>query len=147
MAGLDPITAVANIGNTIIDKIFPDKTKAAETRLKLLELQQSGGLKELETVMSVMLAEAKSNDPWTSRARPSFLYVMYIMILWSVPMGVLSIFKPDMAIQIAAGMKAWLAAIPESMWWTFGVGYTGYTVSRSVDKSKIDKIKKMLPWG
>lgn len=147
MAGLDPITAVANIGSTIIDKIFPDKTAAAEAKLKLLELQQSGSLKELSMAMSVMLAESKSSDPWTSRARPSFLYVMYIMILWSIPMGVLSIFNPGMTSTMAAGMQAWLAAIPESMWWAFGIGYTGYNISRSMDKGKIDKLKNFIPFS
>jgi hypothetical protein len=31
--------------------------------------------------MAAVLAEAESPDPWTSRARPSFLYVMYVLLL------------------------------------------------------------------
>ena len=100
-------------------------------------MQQNGELKELETRMSAILAEAKSADPWTSRARPSFLYVIYLMILMAIPIGILSAFNPAMAIQIASGMRAWLASIPDALWATFGIGYTGYTVARSAwDKKR-----------
>ena len=33
-------------------------------------------LERVRTQMAGVLAEAGSTDPWTSRARPSFLYVM-----------------------------------------------------------------------
>ena len=127
----DPLSAAFDLGNTIINKFFSSPEEKAKAALKLKEMEQAGELKELETRMSAIVAEAKSSDPWTSRARPSFLYVMYIMILASVPIGVLSIFRPDAATQIASGMKAWLGALPNELWWTFGTGYCGYTVARS----------------
>ena len=37
--------------------------------------------------MSAIVAEANSSDPWTSRARPSFLYLIYVLLLFAVPMG------------------------------------------------------------
>jgi hypothetical protein len=104
-------------------------------------MAQDGELKELEISMSAIVAEARSSDPWTSRARPSFLYVMYVMILTALPMGVLSVFRPDMAVQIAEGVKAWLTAIPDQLWWLFGAGYLGYTGVRSfVDKRQAERI-------
>ena len=127
----DPITAALSLGGTIIDKIFPDPEQRDKAKLELFKLQQEGKLKETELSMSAIVAEAKSKDPWTSRARPSFLYVMYIMILASIPIGILSVFKPDTAIQIANGMKAYLGSLPTELWWTFGTGYGGYTVARS----------------
>jgi hypothetical protein len=132
-------TAVVGIGGKLIDKLFPDPAEKAKAQAVLIELQQSGELKELETRMSAIIAEAKSADPWTSRARPSFMYVMYIMILAAIPMGLLSAFDPAQAVQIAAGMKAWLSAIPDGMWATFGIGYTGYSVARSMDKKNLAK--------
>ena len=133
----EPITAALEIGGKIIDKIFPDQESKQRAKIELAMMQQNGELKELETRMSAILAEAKSADPWTSRARPSFLYVIYLMILTAIPMGILSAFNPAMAIQIASGMQAWLASIPDALWATFGIGYTGYTVARSVwDKKK-----------
>ena len=133
----EPITAALEIGGKIIDKIFPDQESKQRAKIELAMMQQNGELKELETRMSAILAEAKSADPWTSRARPSFLYVIYLMILMAIPIGILSAFNPAMAIQIASGMRAWLASIPDALWATFGIGYTGYTVARSVwDKKK-----------
>lgn len=120
----------------LVGKFIPDPQKQAEMQLEVLRMAQAGELEELKTKMSAILAEASSNDPWTSRARPSFMYVMYIMILASIPMGVLYVFNPAAAMGIAAGMKAWLEAIPGEMWTLFGVGYTGYAVMRGVEKIK-----------
>lgn len=125
---------ILGIGSTIIDKLFPDKGKAQEMKMKLAEMEQQGGLRELEVRMSAIIAEAKSSDPWTSRARPTFMYVIYVMILFSVPMGALSAFNPEMATDVAEGMQAWLGSIPDGLWATFGIGYTGYSVARSIDK-------------
>ena len=100
-------------------------------------MQQAGELKELETRMSAILAEAKSADPWTSRARPSFLYVVYVVILAAIPMGIPHAFNPDLAVGIAQGFQAWLHAIPEDLWWLFGAGYLGYTGARTFDKRKL----------
>lgn len=125
---------VIEAGLKLLDKVIPDPAQKAEAQRKLIELQQTGQLEELRISMSAILAEAQSADPWTSRARPSFLYVIYVLILLSIPMGVLSAFRPEMAVAIAAGMKAYLDAIPESMWALFGAGYLGYTGFRSWDK-------------
>ena len=78
---------------SIIDKIIPDKEARAKAKLELLALEGSQELKAIEARMSAIVAEAQSADPWTSRARPSFLYVMYAMILFALPMGVLSAFE------------------------------------------------------
>jgi hypothetical protein len=131
------IDGLLDVGGKLIDKIWPDPAEREKAKAQLLQMQQNGELKELETRMSAILAEAQSKDPWTSRARPSFMYVMYTMILASIPMGALHAFDPAMAVSIADGMKAWLSAIPQEMWMLFGVGYTGYTYARSKDKQNI----------
>lgn len=106
--------------------------KAAEIVLKTTEIEA----KLEETRISVMVAEASSQDKWTSRARPSFLYVIYILLLTALPMGVLFAINPVMANNITYGFKLWLAAIPESLYALFGVGYLGYAATRSYDKGK-----------
>lgn len=133
---------ILGIGGKLIDKLFPDKEKAQEMKMKLAEMEQQGELQELEVRMSAIIAEAKSADPWTSRARPTFMYVIYIMILASIPMGIVSALNPDMAKSIAEGMKAWLGSIPDGLWATFGIGYTGYSVARSIDKKSVNKLPK-----
>jgi hypothetical protein len=134
----DPLTAVLNIGSKVLDKVFPDPEERERAKLEMLKLQQEGQFKEIEVQVSAILAEARSADPWTSRARPSFLYVMYCLILFAIPMGILSVFRPDIASQIAEGMKSWLSAIPAELWTVFGIGYTGYTIARSAWDKKID---------
>ena len=46
------------------------------------------------------------------------------------------LFDPDLAARVAAGLKAWLGALPEEMWTLFGIGYLGYVGARTWDKSK-----------
>ena len=133
---MDWITPIFSIGGKLIDKLFPDPVEKAKAQAELARMAQEGELKELEVRMSAILAEAKSADPWTSRARPSFLYVVYLVILAAIPMGILHAFNPDMAMGIAEGFAAWLNAIPEDMWMLFGMGYLGYTGARSLDKRK-----------
>jgi Holin of 3TMs, for gene-transfer release len=67
----------------LIDKIIPDPKARDAAKLELIKLQGSLEMESLRTQLSAVLAEAQSPDPWTNRARPSFLYVMYAMILWS----------------------------------------------------------------
>ena len=132
----DPITAIFGVGEKLIDKLIPDPEAKAKAKIELMTLAQNGELKEMETKMSAIITEAQSSDPWTSRARPSFLYVIYVMILAAIPMGFLTAFSPDTALAVTAGMKDWLAAIPESMWALFGAGYLGYAGARSFDKAR-----------
>lgn len=133
---MDPITigGIFNIGGKLIDKLFPDPEQKAQAQLELLRLQQSGELDEMRTQLSAIIADAQSADPWTSRARPSFLYVVYILLLWSIPMGVLTVFRPDAAIAFTAGFQAWMVAIPEPVLTLFGVVMTGYVAGRSWEK-------------
>lgn len=120
----------------LIDKIIPDPGARDAAKLELLKLQGSQEMEAIKTQMTAIVAEARSADPWTSRARPSFLYVMYTMILWAIPMGLIAAVRPDMARGIADGMNAYLAGIPEPMWALFGTGYLGYTAARSWGKAK-----------
>ena len=136
---MDFISPLFKIGSQIIDAIFPDPEEAQKAKYKLKNLEQTGKIKLLEARMKAIIMEAKSKDPWTSRARPSFLYVMYLMILMSIPMGFLSIYDPAMVQIVEIGMKGWLSAIPNSLWTLFGAGYLGYSVLRSKDKKEILK--------
>ena len=120
----------------VLDKIIPDTAARDKAKADLAKLEFEGDLKEMEVKMSAIVMEAQSTDPWTSRARPSFLYVVYIIILSAIPMGVLFAFSPETANNITVGFQQWLAAIPEDMWTLFGVGYLGYAGARSYDKGK-----------
>ena len=120
----------------IIDKVIPDKAARERAKLELIKLEGSQELDALKAQLSAIVAEAGSTDPWTSRARPSFLYVRYVMLLWALPMGVLAAFRPDAARDIAAGMNAYLNGLPEPLFALFGTGYLGYTAARQWGKIK-----------
>jgi len=121
---------------SIIDKIIPDKEARAKAKLELLALEGTHEMQLIEARLKAIVAEAQSRDPWTSRARPSFLYVMYALILFAIPMGVLSAFDPRLAGDIAGGMNAYLGGLPEPLYALFGTGYLGYTAARQWGKVK-----------
>lgn len=130
------ISSIFAIGGKLIDKLFPDPEQKARAQLELLKLQQDGELESVKVQLSAIIAEAQSTDPWTSRARPSFLYVVYILLLTAIPMGVLTVFSPEAAANLTTGFKAWLAAIPDSILTLFGTVMTGYVLGRSWEKTK-----------
>ena len=121
---------------SILDKVIPDKEARERAKIELIKLEGSQELEGLQARLSAILAEAQSPDPWTSRARPSFLYVMYAMILWALPMGLIASFRPEAARDIAAGMNAYLTGLPEPLYALFGTGYLGYTAARQWGKVK-----------
>ena len=121
---------------SIIDKVIPDKEARAKAKLELIALEGTQELKQIEARLSAIVTEASSADPWTSRARPSFLYVMYTLLLFALPMGVLAAFNPGVARDIATGMNAYLNGLPEPLYALFGTGYLGYTAARQWGKIK-----------
>jgi hypothetical protein len=93
------------------------------------ELEQSANATltaEVNAARDTITAEAKSGDKFTSRARPTFLYLMYVVLAWNY------LFLP--AIQYFGGRVPAPIALPDSLMWLFGSGYLGYTGARSWDK-------------
>ena len=133
---LAAVMPIVEIGARLIDKLIPDPAAKAKAQLELIEMQQRGELEELKTRMSAILAEAQSSDPWTSRARPSFLYVVYLLILFAIPMGFLSAISAETAQAVAAGFGDWLKAIPDSVVDLFQWVMLGYVGGRSWEKIK-----------
>ena len=122
--------------SSIIDKVIPDKAAREKAKLELIQLEGSQEMAMIQARLSAIVAEANSSDPWTSRARPSFLYVIYVLLLWAVPMGLIAAFHPGIARDIAGGMNAYLNGLPEPLYALFGTGYLGYTAARQWGKIK-----------
>ncbi|WP_144095737.1 holin family protein [Croceicoccus sediminis] len=120
----------------IIDKVIPDKDAREKAKLELLKLEGTHEMQMVEARLAAIVAEANSADPWTSRARPGFLYVMYAMILFAIPMGLVAAFDPTAALAIAEGMTRYLNGLPEPLYALFGTGYLGYTVARQWGKAR-----------
>lgn len=120
----------------VADKFFVDAADKERFKLEAAKMHMEGAFKQQEIALSAIITEAKSQDKWTSRARPSFMYVMYILILSSIPLGILTIFSPESAVSLTSGVQAWLNALPSELYYLFGTGYLGYTGARSWDKNK-----------
>ena len=121
---------------SIIDKVIPDKAAREKAKLELMRLEGTQEMEVVQARLAAIVAEAQSPDPWTSRARPSFLYVMYVMILFSLPMGLVAWLDPQAARDIGSGITAYLGGLPEPLYALFGTGYLGYTVARQWGKVK-----------
>jgi Holin of 3TMs, for gene-transfer release len=135
MLGIDDaIGAGAKLIDDAIDKIWPNPEDKAKAEAISIRAAADAAVVTMQAQMSVMLAEEQSQDKWTSRARPSFLYVVYLMILTGIPMGVLWAFEPAYAERIAIGLQRWLQAIPSDLWSLFSTGYLGYVAARTVEK-------------
>jgi Holin of 3TMs, for gene-transfer release len=130
------VSAVSNLADTIIRTAFPDPQDKAKADAIRSAAEVQAAVAQTSASLEAILEEARSTDRWTSRARPSFLYVIYVMLLAAIPMGVLWAFAPATADGIATGLQKWLAAIPDAVWQLFTVGYLGYTGGRSWEKIK-----------
>jgi hypothetical protein len=110
-----------------------DANKAAELALKAQELEAT-----LEqTKLSIAVAEASSQDKWTSRARPSFMYVFYFLLISLVIVApFIGVFFPAQMTQFYVNVAAGFKAVPDAMWATFTCGYLGYVGARQYGKVK-----------
>jgi hypothetical protein len=136
------ISELFGIGSKIIDTVsdyFPSEKAKNEAKLKLMQMEEAGELNELKTRLDVIKTEAKSKDPWTSRARPSFMYVFYLIILLAVPVAILGIFNPIASESFTNGLTGFWSAIPSDLYWLFGAGYLGYSGFRTIDKRTLKR--------
>lgn len=119
-------------GLSIIDKVIPDPAAKAEAQRKLIELQQTGELKQLEAQMQIITAEAKSEHWLTSAWRPiTMLTFVAIVANNYILYPYLSLFW----------LEAPLLDTPDQLWNLLQIGIGGYVVGRSAEKI-VDKYKK-----
>lgn len=128
------LPALAPLIAQVIDRLLPDPAARDQARAALLAQEGRQALSEMEVALSAILAEAQSRDPWTSRARPTFLYLIYLVILLCFGGGIVGIWWPDHVTTAAQNISNLLGAIPDDLWFLFGAGYLGYTGARSFDK-------------
>lgn len=139
---MDPITVTVatglfDVARNLINKLVQDPAANAEMQLKLMELDANNELAMLQQQMAAIVAEANSSDPWTSRARPSFMYLFYAIVIFMVVVAPLvGVFFPDKMDLLFMNVNKGFSAIPEPMWWTFTAGFLGYSGSKSLEAIK-----------
>jgi hypothetical protein len=67
MTAFDPVSAIANIGGKIIDRLWPDPVQREEAKVKLAQLQESGELARM--VNETDLVKAHLADTQSARDR------------------------------------------------------------------------------
>lgn len=72
---MDPVTLILGIGSKIIDHLFPDANAAAQAKLELFKLQQSGALAEMTGQFEINKVEAANASVFVSGWRPSVGWV------------------------------------------------------------------------
>lgn len=66
----DPITAILNLGNTVLDRVLPDKTANDAAKAQLLQLQLSGDLAAQIEQAKIDEVEAASGSTFVAGWRP-----------------------------------------------------------------------------
>jgi hypothetical protein len=80
---LDPISLILEVGNKVIDRVWPDPTQAAQAKLELIKLQQSGELAVITGQMDINKAEAANPSVFVSGWRPFIGWVCGSACAWN----------------------------------------------------------------
>ena len=118
----------------ILDKVKLDPNKKAEIELALankefelkklememLAREQEAITKEIEAASANIRAEAASGDKYTARARPSFMYMMIVIMMCNYLLFPL--------------INKAIVEYPEPLFWLFGSTILGYTGARTWEK-------------
>lgn len=119
------ISQLISAGVSIIDKVIPDPVAKAEAQRKLIELQQTGELKQLEAQMQIVTAEASSDHWLTSAWRPITMLTFVAIVANNY------ILYPYLSLFWA---EAPILDTPDQLWNLLQIGIGGYVVGRSAEK-------------
>jgi hypothetical protein len=120
-----PTDAIFNIGGKLIDRLWPDPEQRDAAKLKLITLQQSGELAELDAAMNVIVAEAQSTHWIVSAWRPITMLVFVAIVANNY------LLYPYVSLFWAA---APMLELPPDLWDLIKIGLGGYVVGRSAEK-------------
>lgn len=110
---------------SVLDKVLPNPSEAAAAKLKVLELQQTGELKQLETAAGVVISEAQGEGWLQKNWRPiTMLTFVFIVANNYIIYPYLSLFWD----------KAPMLPLPDHLWKLLELGITGYILGRSGEK-------------
>lgn len=116
---------ILDVGLKIIEKLIPDKGAREAAQLKLLEMQQSGHLAEMEAKSDIVRAEAASPHVITSAWRPILMLAITAIIVNNY------ILAPYLSAFF--GLQV-ILELPERLWDLLTIGVGGYVVGRSGEK-------------
>lgn len=125
----DPISAALDLGNTLIQRIFPDPAQANAAKLELMKLQQNGELQQITGQLDINKEEAKSSSVFVSGWRPAIGWICALALAYQY------LFRP-IAIWIAALCGHNLPPMPglDDNLWQLLLGMLGLGGLRTFEK-------------
>jgi lysozyme family protein len=122
----------------LIDAVLPrqvaDPAQREAIRAEVMAAIEARGPAIADDAASLAAADPAATDKWVTRARPSFLYGVYLMVFGAIPFGIAYGLFPEFCGRVVEGVTLFLSAIPELGWYLFGSAYLGYSGLRSWDK-------------
>ena len=110
----DPVTVVLGIGSQLIDRLWPDPTKAAEAKLKLFEMEKSGELAGLTGQLEINKIEAANPSLFVSGWRPfvgwicgiglAMQFLVSPLIMWGAAIAGISLVLPSLDLGVLVTM-------------------------------------------
>jgi hypothetical protein len=80
---MNPIEILLSLGSTLIERLFPDPAQAADAKLKLLMMQQSGELAAMTAQTDINKVEAANSSTFVSGWRPGLGWVCVLACGWN----------------------------------------------------------------
>jgi hypothetical protein len=128
---LDPVSALLDIGNTIITRIFPDPAQRDAAQLALLKMQQDGDLAAITGQMEINKVEAGSSSVFVAGWRPFAGWVCGIGLAY------VSILEPiARLVATFVGYEGSFPAIDTTLTMQVLLGMLGMGGLRTLDKIK-----------
>lgn len=134
----DPLTAILNVGQSVIERIWPDANKRAEEMRKLEELRQKGDLAELEAHVQLLTGQLQIN---AAEAQHKSLFVAgwrpFVGWIGGVAFAYATVFEP--IARFAATLSGYTGEFPvldTGITMQVLLGMLGLGLMRSYDKTK-----------
>lgn len=122
----DPVSAVANAVQSIVERVVPDPAAQIAAKEQLATLYMQGDIARMTAQAGVITAEAASLNKLTSSWRPCLMYVFMLIIINNY------ILAPYFQAMFHVGISL---TIPPDMWELLKLGVGGYVVGRSAEKA------------
>lgn len=134
-------TILKTLATTVVSNIFPGKPKKEidfavddvikkdtniQATIRKFELE----VEDLKDRRELIKTALRSEDPYVRRARPTFLWVMYVILI------------ANYIVFPTVGLKA--ITLPGSLLTLFGTAFIGYGAFRSADKKGINLLDVII---
>lgn len=126
---MDPLSAILQVSGKVIDRLWPDPTQAAQAKLELFKLQQTGELAQITGQLEINKTEAASSSVFVAGWRPAIVWVCAFALFYQY------IGKPiSQAIAVAIGHP--LPVLPglDDNLWQLLLGMLGLGGLRTFEK-------------